>query len=49
MRFSDNNSLLNYPNIIIADTGEICDPTAWHERMINTKIYGVEDTITAAN
>ena len=49
MRLSDNQNLLNDPNIMIADNGSTCDSTAWHESMVNMKIADNKDTITAAN
>ena len=49
MSLSDNQNLLNDPNIMIADTGATCDSISWHKEMINMKSSGAEDTITASN
>ena len=49
MRLSDNQNLLNDPNIMIAENGSTCDSTAWHDGMINMKSAGAQDTITASN
>ena len=49
MIFSDNQTLLNDLNIIIAYTWETCASTSWYEGMINMKSFGVEDIITAEN
>ena len=47
--FLDNQNLLNYPNITISDTGATYNLTEWHVGMINMKISGAEDIITAEN
>ena len=49
MRFQDNQNLLNDPNSMLADTGETCNSTEWHEGMNNMKSFGVEDKIKTAN
>ena len=49
MSYSDNQNLINDPNIVIADTGATCNSTAWHEGVINTKIDSVKNTIIEAN
>ena len=42
-------SFVMSPNITIADTGETCISTEWNRVIINMKIDGAEDTITAEN
>lgn len=46
--FPDSQSMLNDPNIMIADTGATCDSTASDEGMVNMRDAKTEDTITAA-
>ena len=45
MIFLDNHNQFNDPNIMIADTGETCNLTAW--QMVNMKSAGAEYTITS--
>ena len=49
MSFSENKDLLNDTNIMSEDTGETCYSTKWYKGMINMKIDGKEDIITAAS
>ena len=44
--FSDNNNLLNDPNIMVVGPGETCSSTSCYGGMIQMKVSGVEDTVT---